>query len=234
MLTKIFGAFTIRTKENIRLKIFITSIMDLSYIDSSQNNLLKKYINILNVEDIFVDVGANIGYYSILASKRVGDKGMVYSFEPSGREYKRLLDNIVLNDCRNIIPYNFALSNYQGNSIFLISEKHTGLNKLGSENIENTKQYRVPVFLLDRVITNSKEIALIKIDVEGAEFLVLLGMTELLKSGKIKYLIIEITPKFLKEFGHRKEMIYDLLDRYGYSPLIKENSWQYDEVFFKK
>ncbi len=134
MLTKIFGTFILRTNENVKLKIFINSQMDLSYYEKSNpsNSLIKEYLDKLKAGDNFIDVGANIGYYSLLASGKVGISGAVYSFEPSTREYKRLIDNIKLNNCSNVTPYNIALSDHSGETELHVSEGHTGLNKMRS------------------------------------------------------------------------------------------------------
>ena len=59
------------------------------------------------------------------------------------------------------------------------------------------------------------------------------GMQEYLKRGTIKNFVIEITDKYLKNYGHQKDMIYDLLDKHGYSYQNKSSVWQYDEIFKK-
>ncbi|MCZ7612749.1 MAG: FkbM family methyltransferase [Ignavibacteriaceae bacterium] len=81
-----------------------------------------------------MDVGANIGFYSLNASRIIGNSGRVYSFEPSVREYIRLLNNIRINDVKNIIPYNFALCDKQGEFVLSTAKTHTGLNTLNDKN----------------------------------------------------------------------------------------------------
>ena len=60
--------------------------------------------------DVVVDVGAHIGYFSLLASERVGDEGYVYSFEPVPRNYERLMRNLKVNQVENVKAYNLGLS----------------------------------------------------------------------------------------------------------------------------
>ncbi|MFN5513603.1 MAG: FkbM family methyltransferase [Cyanobacteriota bacterium] len=79
---------------------------------------------------------------------------------------------------------------------------------------------------------SSKNI-IVKIDVEGAEFSVLLGMKNFLKIEKVSAVVIEITPKFLNRFGHTKEMIYSFMNDCGFTPTVQSTEWQYDEVFVR-
>jgi len=72
--------------------------------------------------DVFVDVGANIGLFSVTAANRVGDTGKVYAFEPAAKTFHRLSENININNLRNIQPFQLALSNEPGESYFYISE----------------------------------------------------------------------------------------------------------------
>lgn len=209
--------------------------MDLAYQNISHNNpdLILKEIMSLKPGARFLDIGANIGFYSINASRVIGQEGRVYSFEPSMREYIRLINNITINHIGNIIPYNFALGDSQGELIISVAKDHTGLNRLNTNvefEIENTQL--VHCITLDKFFKDEEvQFDLVKLDVEGAEYLVLLGMSSLLAEKRIRKLIVEITPKYFKQFGYDKETLYQYLAEYSFNPSIMSDDWQYDEIF---
>jgi len=235
ILTKMFGTFYAITDKGILLEIFIDSQMDTSYYLSGfdNNNLIISEINKLKEGDIFLDIGANIGYYSIFASRIIGNSGRVYAFEPSNREFRRLLRNIELNHCSNIIPINIALSNSNNEINFSIASGHTGLNSftITDRAVEKSVQIVKPMRLDTYFDTVGQKIQLVKIDVEGSELFVLKGMEALLKDHLIQRIIIEITPRFFNSFSYRKEDVYNLLYRYGFKSLVNSDIWQYDEIF---
>lgn len=235
ILTKIFSTFRLTTRENVILEIFLSSSMDTSYFAKNfyQNNILIDEIFKLKPNQNFLDVGANIGYYSILASKIVGRNGRVYSFEPSLREFFRLIKNIDLNKCTNIIPLNIALSDSNNELSFSIAEGHTGLNsmKIYDNSVRKRIQLTRTIRLDNLFCSENIKFHIVKIDVEGAELLVLKGMEDLLKSKNIDKIIIEITPRFFNLFNYSKKDIYEYLEQFGYQPTINCNSEQYDELF---
>src|SRR4030095_11405574 len=69
---------------------------------------------LLRPGDVFVDIGANIGLFTILAGRYVGAEGAVYAFEPCAKTYERLLANVELNRLTNVSCYQAALSNHTG------------------------------------------------------------------------------------------------------------------------
>jgi FkbM family methyltransferase len=236
ILDSLFGPFILKTGNGLLMELFLSSPMDMSYcrleanLTESQSQIIE-YINNLNKGDIFIDVGANIGYYSLLAANQVDISGKVFSFEPSPREFQRLLSSLSLNRTKNIIPFNLALSSKKELLQLTVADHHTGLNYLGNEDNESSVLISALPgdMLLDMATTSGK--VLVKIDVEGGEFSVLSGMRSFLKQEIVKTVIVEITPKFLEGFGHTKAMIYELMADCGYTPIIKTDSWQYDEVF---
>jgi len=235
LLTKIFGSFIVKTKEGNFIEVFLDSQMDCSYFNLrfKINNIILAEINNLKESDNFLDIGANIGYYSLIASKKIGNYGRVYSFEPSNREFKRLLKNIELNNCSNIIPTNIALSNSNSEIDFSIAQGHTGLNSIIIEDMSVKKISQVvKTMSLDNYFNSeNKKFNLVKIDVEGAELLVLEGMKSILKDRRVSKIIIEITPRFFRCFGYKKEDIYSYLCSYDFEPLFNNDLEQYDELF---
>ena len=234
LLTRILGTITLQTKDGIWLSVFPSSMMDKSYFNDrdESHNITINAINQLSPGDKFIDVGANIGYFSFLAAKKVGQNGKVYSFEPSKREYERLTQCIPINHVDNIVHYNLALSEQQGAIYFFTDEFHTGLNSIEEDSGGQTNE-KVICARLDEVVKDGK-IDLIKIDVEGAELKVLRGTERLLKTKHVQKLIIEITPKFLAKYGDSKEAVFDFLLKHDYYPVFSKEDWQYDEIFMLK
>jgi len=159
--------------------------------------------HILNLDysGIFVDIGANIGYYSLIASKKYNK---VYAFEPVPANIRKLYESISINNIINIIPIEKAVSDID-NSIIELTVFPTNMG--GSRDIRETinssiqhmAQYKlnnIHSISFDSFMNhyNIDIIDLIKIDVEGAELHVLNGMKQSLENKRIKNLIVELSP----------------------------------------
>jgi FkbM family methyltransferase len=234
MLDSIFGSFIAKTPKGLLLEVYLSSSMDLSFYEDEKNNSHKeiiKNIQQLKAGDTFIDIGANIGFFSLLASKFVGELGRVICYEPSPREFKRLLTNIEINKAENIMPCNLALSDYVGQSKLFIDQSHTGVNALSKDESQENNYTLVPLFTGDLALgflkNDNSGNWLVKIDVEGAEYAVLSGMKSFLKKNNLK------TPKFLKRFNHNKDGIYALMEECGFQATVHSSDWQYDEVFIR-
>jgi len=235
MLTRMFSSFEVKTKFGYSINVFVSSSQDLhlANITDYKKDSIGVLIDQLNQGDVFFDIGANIGFYSFLASQKVTEMGRVYSIEPSFREYTRLINGIVKNRCSNIVPFNLALSQENREHVFVISSFHTGLNKLQNSINQTEAKILCSTFKLDTLVNSLgiQYINLLKLDVEGAEYMVLQGMQETLHAKKIGKLVVEITDRFLLEFGSSKSRLYEFMTSLGYMPLVNSGDWQYDEVF---
>jgi FkbM family methyltransferase len=143
----------------------------------------------LSKGDVFIDVGANIGYYSILAGKIVGEKGQVIALEPISETVKVLDLNIKLNNLENIrvIP-KAAWSDSSLLNVYL-PEGYYGW--ASAVKLHGSKFFTLEAVSLDDVSKKIPAVKLLKIDVEGAEYQVLIGARETLK--KTKHIIMEIS-----------------------------------------
>ena len=172
--------------------------------------------------DLVVDVGANVGTFSVFLSKEVGAKGRVHSFEPIRDTYWRLQENIALNRCENISPYCQAISNKKGTAIMnVFPEGHDAWNSFGKpkfDEIVPISTEKVAINTLDKFTkkANIKKIDFLKIDVEGYERDVLRGAKELLSNNRVKYLSFEISAIPLKGAGRTGAEVFDLLREYEY------------------
>ncbi|MCU1334850.1 MAG: hypothetical protein JWO19_431 [Bryobacterales bacterium] len=135
---------------------------------------------------VFVDGGANEGLYSLFASRCVGTSGLVYSFEPSQREFHRLSCNIRLNGLDNVRAVPVALSDAPGKAeLKIASSTHAGHNTLGKfvHQVPLLRIERVSAQTLDGFATEAglTRLDFVKLDVEGAEGRVLLGSRRVLR-----------------------------------------------------
>lgn len=236
ILDKYFGPFPAKTIENIRLSVFLSSSQDSSFFQGISRipkwNPIHEIYKLKNNE-IFVDIGANIGFYSLLAAKKITSTGKVFSFEPSSREFKRLLENVERNQIKNLCALNCALGEKTQVSSLLIEPFHSGLNKISLKTIKTQKNQNTWVLTFDQLFHSfNKKINLIKIDTEGSEWQVLQGMKNCLRNKQIKKIIIEIHEEYLRENNIKKDFIYSFLKKFGFVPRFAfADKDSYDEVF---
>ena len=159
--------------------------------------------------DTFIDVGAYIGYYSLLAQEAVGASGLVIAFEPYPKNYRKLLRNITLNSYANIIPEKMAVIEREGIASLFADDimcRYTATNK--------AKGIAVKITSLDKYFEGHGIVPnVIKTDVEGGEYSVLKGMKKTME----KYyptIICEIHPSELKSLRIEPKNLFELLKGY--------------------
>ncbi len=170
----------------------------------------------------FVDIGANDGLYSLFASSYVGDTGTVLAIEPSQREFEHLQDNIKLNGITTIKPLKAALSNVDGQaSLKVANYEHAGQNTLGDfvhQGVFCTQTELVAVRRFDHLVDelNLNQIDVIKMDVEGAENLVLEGAKQVLEKHH-PLLLLELSDRSLRTQGSSAAEVLTILRSLGYN-----------------
>lgn len=191
------------------------------------SEILKKY---LKNGDTFIDVGANIGYFSMIAAGFVGKNGQVHSFEPVP-EYFYRLENLSKNNSQyNITVNQFALGDEEKSSkIYIEGLSGIGHNTFfpilleGAGNNRN-KTAEVSIRRLDKYIKEKKigNIKLIKIDVEGFEFSVLRGLKnyflESKRTGLFPLIICEICPRAYAFSEYKLEDLFNYMKEFSYYP----------------
>jgi FkbM family methyltransferase len=233
MIQRVTGPTTQKTIEGILLETRITSTMDLSYFREGGHSLIRDEIKRLQREETFLDIGANVGYFSLLASKAVGAGGVVLAVEPSLRELEVMIKNIRRNRATNVAVISLAAAQHSSLLKLNLEPEHTGLNKIVSEDKWNLTQQTLATSIQQLIPPHLLPIHLVKIDVEGYELFALIGIKSLLENRSILRLIIEISPEFLGEHGQRPDDIYEMLSGYGYKPNkhTEKEGKQWDEVF---
>lgn len=148
-----------------------------------------------------VDVGASVGYYSLMASRLVGEQGHVYSFEPDSKGFGYLSWNIKLNELSNIVAVHKAVSDRVGNSSFVPGGFERGFLSMMDTNVPPPE--RVSTTSLDAFFGDRQwpAVDLIKLDIEGAEALALRGMPGLVVRNQRMILIIECNRLALRRSG---------------------------------
>jgi FkbM family methyltransferase len=151
--------------------------------------------------DIVIDIGAHIGLYTIIASKRVGMQGKVIAIEADPKNFEVLKRNIYINNLRNVIALNYAANSEEKKmKLYLPSQaklSNTIYNTLMSDRAHGVEQF-VEVnankldFLLQSTGIKHEEVNWIKIDVEGAEYEVLRGAKDILSKSRDISLLIEV------------------------------------------
>lgn len=182
--------------------------------------------------DGFIDVGANIGYFSLLAARRVGAEGCVTSIEASPDIFHFLTENIARNRSA-IRALNFAASDTRGTVTLYQGDEHN----CGTTTIAATAGASVAATIssasLDELLTDQEKIKarLIKIDVEGAEASVVAGMKSLLTTGrKDCEFLVEIHPEMLARLGRKPDDVLLPFCQAGFHPYVMEND--YDSISY--
>lgn len=168
-------------------------------------------LHFLRDSDLFIDIGANIGAYTILASGEVGANTI--AVEPIPSTFINLVQNISVNQIQDKVEaLNIGLGAKE--DIIRFTKSLDTVNHVATENENDTIDVKVDK--LDRIISKRKP-ALIKIDVEGFETEVLNGAGEILKAKELKAIIIELNGSG-KRYGYDENLIHSKLINHGFKP----------------
>lgn len=160
----------------------------------------------------FADCGANLGFYTLLASRRVGATGHVDAFEPTAATFARLVRHIELNRCGNVNAFPLALGAATGTArIYRMDEENHGMNSLAGDTSAEIGLCEVRAF--DELLASGavQPPDLMKIDVEGSELGLLRGAEGLLRHTDCPTLVIELSRATMRRFGYRPEDLVDWL-----------------------
>ena len=179
--------------------------------------------------DNVVDLGANIGYFTLILAKLVGPTGKVFAFEPDPRNLALLKKNVEYNNYKNVIIIPKAVSNVNDRCTLYTGQKTFGQNKIYKPKKTKTQKF-IPidsetVRLDDFFKTNGllDKISFIKMDVEGAEFLALSGMKEILKLNKNIKIFTEAEISYLEDAGSSYDQFIDLLTENDFTFSLADN-----------
>lgn len=166
--------------------------------------------------DIVLDLGAHIGYYTLIFAKAVGEDGKVYSFEPDTENFALLRKNVEINGYKNVVLENKAVSDQSRKNKLYKSNKGSSLHSIydihGNHEFVEIESVRLDDYFQDY----EGKINWIKIDIEGAEQVALEGMSLLLEKNKNIKIVTEFATCCLIESGVQAEDYFKLLQKYGF------------------
>ncbi len=226
------NSFTYNLTDTLKINLYKDSVLSKIIYDGFEEEELSFVKGTLAEGDIFIDIGANVGLFSLIASECIGATGSIISFEPSPVTFNRLAENISLNAIKNIDLRNIGLSNQTGEFRFYVSDNGYDAWDSFAPSQDNKLQKAISVTVsnldteLEKVDKN--RIKLIKIDVEGWEKYVLLGGENLFRNYA-PTVMVEFTEENTFNAGYAIHEIYDLMVDYGYVwHTIKEGKLVHD------
>ncbi|MFE6026179.1 FkbM family methyltransferase [Streptomyces niveus] len=170
--------------------------------------------------DTFIDVGANVGYYAMVASRWVGDGGQVVAIEASPTFHRKLLQHVRLNQCGNVRAINGAVSDERKELTFVLaSSANMGANSIVPYDGPAESSFQVEAFPLGELLEPAEisTARVIKIDVEGAEGSVVRGMIPMLdKLRPDCEITVEVTPDRMAQLGDSAEELMKTMRDHGF------------------
>jgi FkbM family methyltransferase len=180
----------------------------------------------LRPTDVCLDVGANVGYYTLLMA-RVASEGKVHAFEPDPVNHGLLSVNVALNRLSNVVLNQVALGSEPGESTFVVADDRafSSFKDTGRQVVREVTS--VPVTSVDEYVVRGgiPRVDVMKVDVEGAEGVVVEGAASLLgdASRRPRLLMLELYSANHRVFGESIDGIVERLERSGYEPFVIEN-----------
>lgn len=165
-----------------------------------------------------LDIGANVGYYTALFSQAVGARGEVFAFEPEPANFGFLSRTVAANGFTGVRLWNAAVADAPGEASLFLSEDNKGDHRLygAPEGPGQQAQISVPVVAIDALLTDGSPVDFIKVDVQGAEGLVLRGMRRTIQNSPDVTLLTEFWPEGLRQAGvSPEEFLRTLHDELG-------------------
>jgi len=204
---KISQYFSFNYQHHI-LKFYPSYLSRILWVDSSHGHSGSEVENFvwtyLKTDDTFVDIGANIGTVTLEASKKIGNGGKVFSFEPTLKIFEFLKGNVQHNNCKNVKLYDLALGE-KSSEIYFSNNFADEANSIQYEK----KGILVQMKTLDEIIPSNLKIDLMKIDVAGYEKFVFIGAKKTLKNTAfIHFPAIET---LYKKYGYNYKDVFNIL-----------------------
>jgi FkbM family methyltransferase len=185
---------------------------------------------ILRPGHVFVDVGANIGYYTLLGSRLVRDNGHIYAIEAHPRMAELLSRNVIINGRHNVSTWQRAawsrseVLKFHARRHFASNSSAGSLGDRGLEELHDDEEVlEVQAVPLDEILAGVPRVDLIKIDVEGAELQVVTGLAETLTSNPEVTVMFEWSPGQLEMVGNSPAALLELMRNHGFSFRLMEH-----------
>ena len=177
-------------------------------------------LRIIRPGDVVADVGASIGFFTVLMSKLVGPNGMVYSFEPDERNLPRLQENLDLNKCDNVTVVTAPAFSHHAVLPFSLA-KDSGESSLGPVQVLH-KLVDLETCVLDDY-PDLTTASFVKVDAEGAEHAVMRGADSLLVS-RVPFVAMEMSEKILQAANTSRQLVREHMAGYGYDGWLMQHN----------
>jgi FkbM family methyltransferase len=164
----------------------------------------------------FVDVGAHVGYFAVLAGKLVEPDGIVFAFEPHPRNFELLLANVWRNGLTNVLCFPWAVSDKFGFEELFEAAGNSGDHRLYRSDDEQRASVAVRTVALDGLRALRPPVDFIKIDVQGVEEAAVRGMERLLADSPNATVAVEYWPYGMERFGSDVGQMLTYYRRLGY------------------
>jgi FkbM family methyltransferase len=189
-------------------------LLEWGFYEKYETELLKRSIK---KGMVVVDIGANVGYYALLAAHLVGDDGKVFTFEPDPHNFSLLCKNVELNGYRNVVPVRKAVFSKSGKMELFLDKSNLGGHSLSEANVDKGASITVEVTSLDDYFKNTDcKVDIVKMDVQGLEMEVLEGMTNTINRNDNLKIITEFWPMGLRNSGSSPTGFLNKLIEYGF------------------
>lgn len=192
-----------------------------------ESHVKNVFLSLIEEGMLVVDIGASIGYYTLIAAKKVGKTGLVLAFEPEPVSFKMLIENIESNQLKNVKAYQIAISDENGENTL-----HVPVFGIAGSTFaplrHQTKLLKVKTIMLDDFVQDCIDI--IKIDIEGAEVKAFHGMKRILKEDRPK-IICEVHPRQMKMLGYTTKELEEFLRNLDYNFYLIENNERLKQLY---
>lgn len=190
---------------------------------------------LLSAGMVVCDIGAHVGYYSLLAARAVGATGKVYAFEPETGNHALLKDNIALNHYGEIIAAQaLAVGNRTGSVTLHVSALDNGSHSLHHVGKPERESVQVQITTLDAFMAREgwPRVDLIKMDIEGNELQALEGMQETLARSEQLVMIVELCPSIMLQAGVTPVQMLEQLQQLSFRlfPLLESGMVSAEEA----
>jgi len=209
--------------QGLKIKLAWSSASSGIYFNDgfSDLSIAQLFIEFLKPGMIAFDCGAHIGEYTLLFSKLVGPEGQVHSFEPDVRILPYLQENVAMNNLQNVVLNNVALSEKEGAAGFALQPDPTmsSLTSLTDMETQGFEEISIPTIIIDAYVLSKKLpcVDALKIDVEGAEAMVITGAFRLLSELKPGLVFIEC------DNHDNAPVLRGIFTRLGYKAVIRKD-----------
>jgi FkbM family methyltransferase len=219
--------WTVETGEAAGLKLELPQNRDYIF-GSSELPVQEAFSRHIHPGGVVYDIGANMGFFSLIAARLVGPNGQVNAFEPVSENVRCIRENANLNRFANVQTYEVAVGNNAGAAELLLTNWDGGstLNTSSVKPSEPVAKREVEVIAIDSFIgaKNLRSPTFIKIDVEGLELEVLRGMSEILKTVQ-PIILFEVDDGDRDTFHRRWRELDDYMESFGYLVTHLESSY---------